>query len=144
MSQGVYVRTEETRRIASEALMGYKHTEETKRNMSERMIRRFEDPKERKRMSEAQLGTNPKYPNGTPEYWWQLSRKTWENYHGRTIPEWGLCHHWDWDITNIDPKNLGLLKKSHHQQIHGKKIKGGSLKELIPLLIEKEILKINK
>lgn len=62
---------------------------------------------------------SPNWKGGNRSYWAILSRKVWEEYHGRKIPKGYLIHHKDEDWKNIDPENLELTKSlSTHMKKH--------------------------
>ncbi len=53
-----------------------------------------------------------KWKGGKKSYWYELSRKVWEEHHNRKIPKGGVIHHKDGDYKNINPKNLELIASS--------------------------------
>lgn len=84
----------------------------------------------RRKISRSQSGeNNPQYgmtgekchnwKGGSRMYWSNLSRKVWEEHHGRKIPEGYLIHHKDENWKNIEPENLVLKKsRSSHMIYH--------------------------
>lgn len=136
MPTGVYKHkphSEETKRKIGE---GYKnHKSGCQCFICQRKRGEFVFSKEHRRKigeasSRAMLGRNPEYPNGHPDYFRSLSRKIWEEHHGRKIPKWGWIHHLDFNPENIAPENLALLTPSNHKIIHAKNMKAKSIKDL--------------
>lgn len=121
MPLGIYPRTKEHGRKISKTLTGKKRTKkhcenisksqkgkklskEHKESISKTQQRRFQDPKEREKMSKANIKNG-----GSRGHWQHLSRKVWEEYHGRKIPKGHIIHHKDENWKNIDPTNLELI-----------------------------------
>jgi len=61
---------------------------------------------------------NPNWKGGLDDYWRKISRRVWEETHGKKIPKGMLCHHIDGNVRNIDPSNLELRTRSTHGRWH--------------------------
>lgn len=125
--------TEEHKRKISEKLKGIKRkpvSEETRKKMSNsHKGKRLADVHKldclcsfcKAKRGEIKGKDSPKWKGGSRQYWQSLSRKVWEEYHGRKIPEGYLIHHKDENWRNIDPENLELTEsfpthmKKHRQ-----------------------------
>lgn len=58
------------------------------------------------------------WKGGSYDYYHYTARKVWEEYWREKIPEWGLIHHLDGDMTNNHISNLLMTNKSIHTKKH--------------------------